>query len=281
MEQIVRTVYGAKLQTAELLGKPIVIESHSSLNEKFNIHANIAVANTDVMSVKYLTIGNGGHRTTVGANGIPLMEPIQHTPRHAALYNHLPFILRLPTDDLIPADRLKYRLRRLETHSGVVYVAYYLRVLDLSATIPLLEFRTVDSGITTSTPFVPTLADLNPTPPAITPGGVLTTTGDYVAATAKVPFTMSSTEIDEFLNVANIIYGDDGYAMITEIGLCSGADRNVVGDFNGVSIGYTDAIGVQIVSFINSFFAVKFLNGHIDVMFDVGSVEPLLVLAAP
>lgn len=278
MESSIRTVYSAALQTAQLLGLPLVIKPNSTLNEKFGIHQNVSIAETDVSAIRYLTVGNGGHRMVVGADNISKPEPIQHTPRDAALYNHLPFILRLPHQDLTPAERMNYRLRRLETHDGTLYVAYYLKVLDLSNTSPQLELRNVTDGVTTSTVFNPTAADLNPTPPAINPGGVITTSGDYIAATAKVPFVMSTSDIEEFLNVANIIYGDVNYAMISEIGLCSGVDRVVTGDYNGVSTGYTDAIGVQICSFLSSFFALNFTNGQVNVDLDIGSLEPLLNL---
>lgn len=279
MERIVRTVYGAYLQTCQLLNLPVILKPNSTLNEKFNIHTNIAIADSDRPAMLYVGIGNGGHRMVVGSNGIGKPEIIQHTPRHAALYNQLPFILRLPSEDLTPVERAKYRLRRLETHDGITYVAYYLKKLDMTNTVPQLELRTVTDGVTNSTVFSPTIADLNPTPPAINPGGVLTTTGDYIAATGKVPFTMDANEVAEFLNVANIIYGDEGYAMISEIALCSGVDRTVVGDFNGSSSGYTDSIGVQIMNFIGQFVHVPSNNSGIDIEFDVGSVEPLLVLA--
>lgn len=276
MESSVRTIWSAHLQSASLLRLPLILKPNSTLNEKFSIHQTIAIAEDELPAVKYITIGNGGHRMIVGADNIPKPEAILHTPRHAGLYNHLPFILRLPQDDLTPAERLQYRLRRSEVHDGTAYIAYYLKVLDLSNSLPILELRNVTDGVVTSTSFTPTAADLNPVPPAINPGGVITTSGDYIAATSKVPFTMTTEDIAEFLNVCNIIYGDPNYAMITEIGLCSGVDRTVTGDFNGVSLGYTDSIGVQIASFISAFYALNFTNDQIDVMIDIGSLEPLL-----
>jgi hypothetical protein len=278
MEHIVRTIMGAYLQTTQLLGLPTVIKPNSTLNQKFNIHNEVLVADSDRPSVQYVCIGNGGHKMVTGTSGVSRPEPIQHTPRDTALYNHLPFVLRLPANDLLPAERVKYRLRRMENHDGTQYVAYYLRVLDLSSTIPQLEFRTVAGGVTTSTTYNPTIADLNPTPPPLTSTGVLTTTGDYVAATAKVPFIMESFDVDEFLNVCNIIYGDESYGIVSEMALCSGVDKAVVGNFNGVSSGYTDAIGVQVVSFINTFFAASFNNDGLEQNFDIGAVEPMLVL---
>lgn len=276
MGNTVRTVHGAALQTSQLLGLPVVIRENTTLNQKFNIHKDIAVANSDNIAMRYATIGNGGHKMIVGANNIPYPKAVQHTPRHSALYNHLPFVLRRPSDDLTPQERQAYRLRRLETRDSVVYVAYYLKVLDLSNTSTQLELRHVENNATTSTEFQATLADLSPEPPAIDPGGVLTTTGDYIAATAKVPFILLENDIDELLNVANVIYGDPNYAIISELGLCSGVDRIVTGDFNGVSTSYTDAIGVQIVDFMSVFYPVAFSNKQVNLTLDVGDVSPLL-----
>lgn len=276
MGNTVRSVYGAALQTSQLLGLPVPIRENTTLNQKFNINKDIAVASTDNIAMRYATIGNGGHKMIVGANNIPYPKAIQHTPRHAGLYNHLPFVLRRPSEDLTPQQRQAYRLRRLETHDNTVYVAYYLKVLDLSNTSTQLELRHVENNATTSTEFQATLADLTPEPPAIDPNGVLTTTGDYIAATAKVPFIMLENDVDELLNVANVIYGDPNYAIISEIGLCAGADRIVTGDFNGVATSYTDAIGVQIIDFMSVFYPVAFSNKQVNLTFDVGDVSPLL-----
>lgn len=278
MQEFVRTAAGAALQTAQLLGKPVIIQANSSLNQKFDIQANTAIADTDRPIMKYACIGNGGVRVTTGVNGIAMLKSVQHDPQHAALYNHLPFVLRLPNDDLDTAQRANYRLRRIETHDGTTYAAYYLKVLDLSASLPQLELRSVTDGVTTSTPYVPTLADLNPIPPTMDSNSVLQTTGNYIASTAKVPFTLNAREIEEFLNVCNVIYGDDGYALISELGICSGVDRSVTGDFNGTNAGYTEAIGVQICTFMNTSIPVKFINTSFSLMLDTGSLEPLLQL---
>lgn len=279
MENIVRTVYGANIQTALKFNRVPTIYPYSTLNEKFNIHNDVPVLETDRHTFKYMAIGNGGHRVAVGADNIAKFETIQHSPKHAALYNQLPFVLRPVTDDLTSLERLNYRLRRLETHDGVQYAAYYLKVLDLTNTNTVLELRTVVDGNIISTEFSPSINDLSPTPPAIVPGNVLVTTGDYIAATSKVSFNMTTAEIAEFLNVCNIIYSDDDYAIISELALCAGIDKAVTGNFNGSTVGYTDAIAVQITNHIDTSIIAKSANAGINILFDLGSVEPLLVLA--
>jgi hypothetical protein len=279
MEQIVRTYNAGYLQTSQLLGLPVTILPNTTVNEKLDIHDNISIAAGEIPTMKYVVIGNGGHAMTVGADGIPTLGVKPHRPKDAGLYSYLPFILREPSNDLAAVERVNYRLRRLETHGGVTYVAYYAKVLNLSAVNPQLEYRQVSGDVTTSTPFIPSVADLSPTPPAIGPNGVLVTSGDYIATTAKVPFTMSLTEVEEFKNACNIIYGSDRYAIISEIGLCSGVDRAVTGDFNGSTQGYTDAIAVQILNFINAFIPAEFNNSAVNLTFDVGAVEPMLTVS--
>lgn len=280
MNKIVRSVYGAYFQTCQLMKVPMVLKPFSTLNDKLNINQDILIGDSDKPSLDYVCIGNGGHISAAGPDGISFLKNVFHKPTDASLFNHLPFVLRLPQDDLSTPERLKYRLRRLETHDGIVYVAYYLKLLDKSATVPQLELRTVSDGVTTSTTFVPSIANLNPTPqPLNTSSGVITTNGSYVAVTSKVPFILTPNDILEYLNVCNIIYGTDDLSMITEIGLCTGVDKTVVGNFNGLSIGYTDAIGVQIANFIATTFFAKANNDGINWLFDIGSVEPLLVLS--
>ncbi len=285
MENVVRTVYGAFLQTTQLLNLPFEQIAHTTLNEKFNIDNNFVLPAGDMPFLQYVGIGNGGHQMVIGANNIAVPQPIQHSPTDAALYNQLPFVLRLPSNDLTPAQMAGYRLRTLVTYGGVQYIAYYLKVLNLANTaagitsdVPSMLYNTVSNGSVTSTGFVPSASNLNPTPPSINTSGVVSTTGDYVAATAKVPFTMSLFDISEFLNVANIIYGDPSYAIISEIALCSGIDSAVTGTFNGISQNYTEAMVVQVMTFISSFYAAQFTNSGINLLMDVGAVEPLFAL---
>jgi hypothetical protein len=278
MQHIVRSAAGANLQTCQLLKKPLVLLENSTLNQKFNIQKDTIPADSDIFSMQYLTIGNMGHRMLLGSNNIPYPSPVQHLPEHSGLYNHIPFVLRLPNEDLTPQERIRYRLRRMEQHDGTTYVAYYGLVMDLTLTQPKLELRVVDGDNVTSTPFAYTLDNLNPTQPTIPPGQGLVTGSDYIASTAKVPFKLTADDVVELLNVANILYGDENYAIISEIGVCHGVDRVVTGDFNGQSASYTEVIGCQITTFVSSFFALPFMNTGVDVTFDVGSVEPLLTL---
>lgn len=276
MDNNVRSIYGAYLQTCALLGLNVDIKPNSTLNQKFDLFPNEIFNSGETPTVKYLTIGNGGHTASMGVDGLPLINPVPHSPRHAALYNHLPFIIREVGEDLTPGERLLYRLRVPRTIDGVNYMCYYAKVLDLSLVEPKIELRNNTDGIITATDFTPSLADLNPVKPVIPVNGNITSTGNYLASTAKIEFVMNEAEITELLNACNIIYGSDNYAFISEIGLCSGVDRTLMGNFGGPPSAYTEAVGVQIMNFISTAIPAYALSTSITQTIDVGSTSPLL-----
>lgn len=273
---VVRTGLAGFLQTGQYLGKAIARLPNSTLNQKLGINPDMDISANDVPTVKYVAIGNGGHNFEVGANGRTKWKAVHHTARHTAMYNQLPFVLRPVDNDLSSAERTRYRLRRIEEHHGQSYVAYYLRVLDLSNTDVEMELRRVESGITTSTPYVPTLEDLNPTPPVLVSGDAVTTTGEYIATTTKVPFAMTLADIQEFNRAIEIIEGETGYATISEMAVVSGVDAAVNGLFNGETRQYTDVLRAQVTSFVSTAFVTEYLTDGISLMLDIGNVEPLL-----
>lgn len=280
MEAIVRTVYGANLQTAQLLGVPFQVVPNSTLNDKFNISNASVLNSTDMPRMQYVSIGNGGHRMKVtGNNTLQVPEPIQHRTTDAALYSHLPFVLRPIGNDLTASERERYALRRLETIAGEDYFAYYLRRMDLTGVAAQMEYKTVVADVTTATPFIPTAGNLSPTPPVVVTGGSVSTSGDYVTASAIVYFNLDAFDIAEILNACNIIYGSEDYAIISEIGLCSGVDKIVTAlDSLGTGFNFNEVIAAQIVSHISSFHALRFTSSGVNTLFDVGATEPLWLL---
>ncbi|MNU19563.1 hypothetical protein D3C71_77920 [compost metagenome] len=279
MENITRTVYGSYLQTCMLLGLPFVVFDHTTLNEKFSVQNGVLPDISETPRMRYYAIGNGGHRFIQGGNGLSKPEPIQHRATDAACFNHIPFVLREPTADLSVTERAKYGLRREETHNGTRYIAYYLKRMEFTGVVPKMEYKTVQDGETVTTPFVPNTSNLNPTPPVLNSQGVNLTTGDYTTTTAKVQLDMTRAEVDELLNVANILYADDGYAIISEVAASSGVDKIVQSPGPGsTTINFNDAIAVQVCSHMNTFFPLKFSNDGLVLLLDVGATEPLFSL---
>ena len=280
MNTVQRTLYSNYLQSVLLGNWQFQLEANSTLNELFNIQPGVAPSVTPTLG--YYAIGNGGHRITAGANGIPLLAEVQHSGTDAALYNHIPFILREIGNDIDVVTQAQYALRRAETHNGLQYIAYYLKRLPMSTTTPSMEYITVANGVSTTTAFTPTSSNLNPTPPALSNTGVNLVSGDYVAASAKMTIALTPAEITEILNMATIIYGDPNAAIISEIALCSGVDK-VVSSVNGAGgnsaqISFNEAIAVQCLTYINSQFFLAGNTQGIQSLLDLGAGESIFNL---
>lgn len=292
MNSIIRTVWGAQLQTSQLLGIPMPSLLNTTLNEALSCNTTVTVLPTDKPIVKYIAIGNGGHSMQPGVGGMALPKPIMHRSTDVTLFNHLPFVLRLPTNDLTTLEAANYRMRMVVNvlgnvvqpgpaangSSAVTYIAYYLKVLDTSVVTNKMMYNAVANGVTTTSAYVPPVSGLVPVPVVIPNNGVNVTSGDYLTVSAQVPFIMSAADAAEFLNVCTIIYNDPNYAIISEVAVCSGVDKAVTNNIVGVSLTpltYNDLVSCQIVSFISTFFAMQFNNTGIDFTIDIGATEPL------
>lgn len=273
---VVRTAPASVLQTGQYIGKSIKILPNSTLNQKLSIQASQLPIDGEVPTVKYVVIGCGGHDFVTSADGKKRWKSVKHTFRHTGLYNQLPFVLRREDNDLTVAERANYRLRRIETHGGVRYIAYYARVLDLSETVVTLEHRRVENGVTTPTPFEPTLEDLSPTPPILVSDEAVTTTGNYIASSAKVRFTMTAADLEEFQAACRVIFGEDGFATISEMATVSGIERNVTSQFGGINQTYAEAVYAQITSHIATAWVTEYQNDGLSITLDIGNVEPVL-----
>ena len=276
-----RTVYGAAMQTAQYLKLPYNVQESSTLNEKFGIQASAVLSDEERHAVRYLCIGNGGHRAVVGADGIAYTTPNHHEATDAACFRHLPFVLREVTDDLSAEQRAKYALRRQETHNGREYFAYYAKRMDLTNVEVNLQKTQVDGNNQTTEPFTPTAANLNPQPLSETADedNVIEASGEYVAGSAVVTIDFNEADAAELRNVAQILYGDEKYAVISEIAFVGGVDRVVTGPGPGNNdISYQEVVAAQVATFVAVYYQLNLQNNGFSFTADVGITEPLFAL---
>ncbi len=279
MESVTRTVYSSYIQTCLLLGIPPVYPANSTLNEKFGIQSGTLPTANDRPTLGYYGIGNRGHQIVVGAEGIPKPEPVQHRATDAALYGHIPFVLRPVMDDLTSVERARYALRREEVHNGETYVAYYLRRLDKSNVTPIMNYKVIADNQESTAPFVPNSSNLNPTPPNIASTGVNVIGGEYVSASALLSLSLTESDATELINVAKVLYDDEYASIISEICFCTGVDKIVqVTGSQGGTFNFNEAIGVQIASHIPAMIPMKFSNTGTSITLSVGATEPLFLL---
>lgn len=277
MKTITRSVWGSSLQTALLLGQVPTILEFTTLNEKFSVFDEEALASTERPAMQYYCIGNGGHKNMVGADGTPYTSPLPHRASDAALYRHLPFILRRVDNDLTVTERARYGLRRLENIKGINYWAYYLKRISLSNTAPVINHTIVDGDNKYTEPYSPTLANLNPVPPAMSNEGVITASGDYLSTSSILTLIFSEQDVAELIDVCRIKFNNEAYAVISEIGLTSGVDRvlTVQGPGN-TQFNMKEVVAAQINSFITTHHSVAFTNKGFTQDIELGATEPLL-----
>lgn len=278
MTTLVRTAVNALVQTSIYLNKQHVILPYSSLNQLHSILPNEVFNEGEAPSLRYIAIGNKGHRSEAGVDGITITKAIPHQTTDTGLYNQIPFVIRLPEDDLSSPERARYRHRKIISVNNITYVAYYLRVLDFQNTQPKLELRVTENGDTSATEFEFRQNNMRPSIPIIGSNQTLVTSGESIAATAKVPFVMSANDAEELRNVARIMYGSEAYSIVSELATVTGIDRPTTADMNGTPIHYHEAVGAQIASFISTFYPFDILRNGADVDLDIGNVEALLSL---
>ena len=276
MENVVPTIYGSELQAAQFFGIPYAIRPFTTLNEKLGIQASAVVPVNSYPTCKYFSIGRGGHSMTLGEDNQPLIVENQHKSSDASTFIPMPFVLRQLDNDLTQAERAKYALRSTTKVNDVDYIAYWLRRIDMSAVATSLQYRKNENGVVTVTAFTPTADNLSPVPPDIATTGVNVITGDYLAVVAKLNLSMDAAEIEELVNVAQVLKGSDRYAVISEIGLCTGFDKTITVSTGGSSsFNFLEAIGVQISNFISCMEPAKYINSGFNKVLDVGTNEPL------
>jgi len=279
MELNTRTVYSAYLQTCMLTKRPFVMKPFTTLNERFDIQAGVAPATNDYPGLGFMVIGNGGHRMVTGAGGKTKPEPIQHLATDAAPYDPLPWVLRLPSEDLTSTERANYALRKEETYDGRTYIAYYARRLDFSTVVPVMQYITVDeNGDQTVTDFEPNNSNLFPTPQNLENTNVNVPTGTYVSASAKILIPVSAWEANELINVAQVKYADPDYAIISEVELVTGVNKTVSVSGPSGTFNFNEVIAAQVASHVAAFYPVRFSRNGFEISLDVGATEPLFRL---
>lgn len=276
MKLVTSHIMGIRLQDLNLLGLQYSNVPNTTLNELFGVQAGVAVDPGKYPDMAYLAIGNGGHTVATTADGLAYPQLKNHDPQDCALISHLPFVLCLPNEDLSPAVQSNYGMRTPVTINGINYIAYYLRKLDLTNTQVQMLLNTVNNGVTSSVPWVPNSGNLHPTG-AIPPStGVVVTSGQYVSVQAVVQVALADADIQNLMNVAQILYGNTGLAIISEMALVAAQPKLITAQQQGSgTLTYTEAVGAIICSSMSAFYHLPSLNDSLTLAFDVGGAESL------
>lgn len=276
MKSICPSIWSTYLLTCHHLNVPFVIQPNSTLNALLEIQASASLQANEKPGLHYLTIGNGGHRAVTGADGFPLTDSIDHQADHAALYNHIPFVIRDLDDDLAPEQRANYALRKQIVVDGLNKIAYYAKRINLNNIEVKIKKTVVEDGVATSTDYVTSSANLHPIPPVLPPVGAISTSGEYLSTSAILSIPFTEVDVAELLNVARTLYNDERYAVISEFGFCTGVDRIVQISTPLGQANFSEVIACQIATFVSAHYEMLFNTKGFDFSIETGAVEPLL-----
>lgn len=274
---ITRTINGSRILAGLQQGKPFSHVANTTLNEALGINAGVMPTDGDTPRVRYYGIGINGHINRAGTDGGQYTQARQHNPDDFGMYQQIPFLLRSPNEDLTPAERTAYGLRKIITINGENFIAYYLKRLTISADPVKMFHNTVVDGVTTTVPFVPTNANLHPQPTDPAAVNVVSTNGTYLTTSAMVDLEFDANDVTELKEVARIMFGDEVRALISEIALVAGCDRTMsVTDPGQSAFNMNEVVMAQIVTHITGLWPVAFTSEGFKYGLDLGGNEPLI-----
>lgn len=265
------SIWGLNLINAMLSNIYYNIPKNTTLNEKFGILPYIRTPKgvkgaPTYPKLKYFTIGIGCDTKTDDETNYYLSE---HSPVDAALFKHIPFVLREPHNDLTISERKKYRLRTEIYVNGVTYIAYYAKVCE-QIELPGFNFVVRKlNGIDVLNIF-DTNTDklLNPKPIKKPRANLQALEAPTIIGRYKMEFSLTPAEQNDLLNVYKIL-NLSPTTKITEIGICFGHEFEGEGtkEIVDVQIGYFIDLDLDVI--------VDFKQGELfsrDI--ELGGAEP-------
>ena len=292
-----RTCYGVAAQTDNLLGLDHEVPANSSLNTALTdplivpfqpvvvtqgmetVDPYDASIDTGSIRLKFLCIGNRGHRMIVGS-GVPYADEIPHKSTDSGAYGLIPFVVKPTSADLTQAERARYRMRKTMLIAGTLYAAYYCRVLDLGSVNAETTLSQIVGNDTVTSVFNPTINNLRPPIPSIGAGN----DGSYTNVSALTTVAFDATDIALLEEACLRVFGDTNTAIISEILLCTGVDKSVLSRYPDsgtqtplptVLNAYKEVVGVQVSYFTTCFYPANQFNQGLDITIDLGTTEVL------
>lgn len=294
-----RTIYGATLQSANFFGTPVDVPENSTLNEAVNdsvvlpFQPSISTAGSfisaeydfvnDRPKVGYFCIGNKGRLAVTDAQGVVTTPLVKHNALNGNLYGLIPFVARPIDDDLTPSEQARFRLRKVVEINTELFVLYFLMKLPDLVTPPQPVIKVIENQVVVSTTsFVPTIENLRPVHP--TNSEINAAGGTYASVRAPLSIPFSVQDAQNVVDAYQLLYGSEGGAFISEIGIVSGVDKLVTGRYpnsgsqtiipvSGTSIYEAKAAQIAMAAAVE--LPIGSLASDITISFDIGAADPL------
>lgn len=277
MEQVTRTPVFASLLDAMARGAAYKWLEYTTLNEKFNVLPKDYPGQDVYPRLCAIGLGWGAMAMNMGADNEPYPVIQQHLSTDAALFKHMPIVLRLVDDDLTPTQRARYCMRTLVTFHGKNYYAYYLKWVNFAQADNNLFLKIKrEDGTVEVQPYVYSEANLNPTPVDLQSPGVNLLKGQSVISSTIITLPLDDFDINEIRKAALIIKQATGRAIVSEVCLVTGARKPIdVPVAGGGIVRMEECQGAQIAAFVGANYAFDFLNRSLTEQLELGISEPL------
>lgn len=269
-----KTLYATDLHLAMLSGKPYTPLTNTTLNEKFGLNQEAQLPTGTYPTLKYFAIGAGG---TSMINYDDNYMYSEHSPIDAALFTHIPFIIRPTNADLTDIEKASYRLRVTTTISGVNYACYYLKLLpEMDIPSYFNQIETITPKDETKLPYstisvfdhnIPEILSPVPRNRQITIDNISSI--KKISKLAKITLEFTQSDLTEIKNAMRIM--GISSSAIKEIGLVTGHD---------IAAGNTkEIIAAQVMYHIGMEIAltIDMLNSpSVKRIIELGGEEPLV-----
>lgn len=239
MESIISDSFSTTtlLGSAAVISKLLPIDYDQQKEFTLNTHLNI-VPNEDMPTepkLKYFGVGLGG---AYNVDDGFLSAAYKPDRRNMNLYNLIPIRCRPVDEDLSDAERMNYRLRQRATIGGKEYFLYYLKVLNFDGGIGFKRYAV--SG--KEEPYELDASNLTPKPVKPKDDDLINTSSSSIIAYCNATLDLSAGEVLEYVRVK--YNGDTRYAKISELGLFTGADKQITSTTGqNVPVVYTESVG--------------------------------------
>ncbi len=272
MNLITKTVYFNDLAVANLRGKKYTPMTNTTLNEKFSILSELE--NTDVPNpvLKYFCLGVGNLATIDSDQDLGLYFG-NHKVTDGALYQHIPFIMRLIEEDLGPDDRRKYRLRKEVSVDGLDYIAYYLKVIpDDKVDNQILMITKETDTAPKMEPY--TTADASILEPIATENRYLIDDYNtkYLVNSDQITLELTYEELIDIKDAMEILNIEEPQHVLNELALVTGSDYLDMSDYS------LEVINSQISFFLDIDYDIQMLidkEQAFSRQVEIGGMEPI------
>lgn len=317
---VTRTVIGSLLMTNRALNLKHNIQDYTTINQAISLKQIVDplpeplvkgmevlpeysfITDSDQLFTQVMIIGNGGHKVVTGTSGnssynqtttgfsnataarlniaIPYTVPVPHRATDTGLFNMYPFVIRPVTDDLTIAERKRYCLRRTIEIDGVLYAAYFGRVLTYERVTATTNITEVVDGQATTVEFVPTFNNLLPTHP--------TEDTDYNASygnvSAPLEIVFDEDDIQDLKDACRLLYNNENYALLSEISLCSAVQKPIEQKYPNSGTGsptnvaqntFFEMVACQVVLHMTTYVSFIGSDQEYSLTINIGATEPL------